>query len=43
MGPDGLKTDAAGNLYIAQFEGGRVLVADPKGALVRSSPYRRLT
>jgi gluconolactonase len=35
MGPDGLKTDSAGNLYIAQFEGGRVLVADPKGALVR--------
>jgi gluconolactonase len=35
MGPDGLKTDGAGNLYIAQFEGGRVLVADPKGALVR--------
>jgi sugar lactone lactonase YvrE len=33
-GPDGLLTDAAGNLYIAHFEGGRVLVADPKGALV---------
>jgi gluconolactonase len=35
MGPDGLKTDREGNLYIAQFEGGRVLVADPKGTLVR--------
>jgi gluconolactonase len=35
MGPDGLKTDSAGNLYIAQFEGGRVLVTDPQGELVR--------
>ena len=35
MGPDGLKTDSAGNLYIAQFEGGRVLVTDPAGELVR--------
>jgi gluconolactonase len=35
MGPDGLKTDSAGNLYIAQFEGGRVLVIDPEGELVR--------
>jgi sugar lactone lactonase YvrE len=35
MGPDGLKTDATGNLYIAQFEGGRVLVTDPDGSLVR--------
>lgn len=33
-GPDGLKTDSAGNLYIAHFEGGRVLVADPEGALI---------
>jgi sugar lactone lactonase YvrE len=35
MGPDGLKTDSAGNLYIAQFEGGRVLVTDRQGELVR--------
>jgi gluconolactonase len=35
MGPDGLKTDSAGNLYIAQFEGGRVLVANTAGELVR--------
>lgn len=35
MGPDGLKTDRAGNLYIAQFEGGRVLVVDPEGNLAR--------
>jgi gluconolactonase len=33
-GPDGLATDSAGNLYIAHFEGGRVLVADPDGSLV---------
>jgi gluconolactonase len=43
MGPDGLKTDSAGNLYIAQFEGGRVLVADPEAKLVRAltvpAPY----
>jgi gluconolactonase len=43
MGPDGLKTDSAGNLYIAQFEGGRVLVANPAGQLVRTlavpAPY----
>jgi sugar lactone lactonase YvrE len=35
MGPDGLKTDSAGSLYIAQFEGGRVLVANPAGELIR--------
>jgi gluconolactonase len=33
-GPDGLKTDSAGNLYIAHFEGGRILVADPDGSLL---------
>jgi gluconolactonase len=35
MGPDGLKTDSAGNLYIAQFEGGRLLATDPAGELIR--------
>lgn len=43
MGPDGLKTDSAGNLYIAQFEGGRIIVADPEGKLIRTldvpAPY----
>ena len=34
MAPDGLKTDAAGNLYIALYEGGKVLVADPAGKLL---------
>jgi sugar lactone lactonase YvrE len=43
MGPDGLKTDSQGNLYIAQFEGGRIIVVDPAGALLRTldvpAPY----
>jgi gluconolactonase len=34
LAPDGLKTDAAGNLYIALYEGGQVLVADPAGRLL---------
>ena len=34
LAPDGLKTDAAGNLYIALYEGGKVLVADPTGKLL---------
>ena len=34
LAPDGLKTDAAGNLYIALYEGGKVLVADPAGKLL---------
>ena len=29
LAPDGLKTDATGNLYVALYEGGKVLVADP--------------
>lgn len=34
LAPDGLKTDAAGNLYIALYEGGKVLVADPAAKLL---------
>jgi sugar lactone lactonase YvrE len=34
LAPDGLKTDARGNLYIALYEGGQVLVADPAGKLL---------
>ena len=34
LAPDGLKTDANGNLYIALYEGGEVLVADPAGKLL---------
>lgn len=34
LAPDGLKTDARGNLYIALYEGGQVLVADPSGKLL---------
>jgi sugar lactone lactonase YvrE len=36
LAPDGLKTDQAGNLYIALYEGGKVLVADPSGKLLAS-------
>ena len=34
LAPDGMKTDAKGNLYIALYEGGLVLVADPTGKLL---------
>jgi gluconolactonase len=33
-GPGGLITDHLGNLYIAHFEGRRVLVVDPRGNLI---------
>ena len=43
-GPDGLKTDAKGNLYIALYEGGQVLVADPtRASCWRPSIRRRPT
>ena len=34
LAPDGLKTDATGNLYVALYEGGKVLVANPTGKLL---------
>ena len=34
MAPDGLKTDAKGNLYIALYEGSLVLAADGSGKLL---------
>jgi gluconolactonase len=33
-GPDGMALDAAGNLYVAHYNGGRVAVFDPAGRLV---------
>jgi gluconolactonase len=40
-GPDGLKADRAGNVYIAQNGGASVLVADPGGkTLLRRLPVR---
>lgn len=33
-GPDSLKVDRAGNLYVAQFYGGRILKVSPKGKLL---------
>jgi gluconolactonase len=35
-GPDGIRTDSKGNVYIAQVGTGRVLVTDPKGKLIRT-------
>ena len=35
-GPDGLAFDPAGNLYIAEYGAGRVLVIDPSGRLKRA-------
>jgi gluconolactonase len=33
-GPDGMAFDLAGNLYVAQYGGGVVMVLDPKGELI---------
>ena len=33
-GPDGMALDVAGNLYVAHYEGGHVLVLNPQGELV---------
>ncbi len=34
VGPDGLAVDSRGNLFIAEYGAGRVLVVDGKGALI---------
>ncbi len=34
--PDGLKRDAAGNLYIGQYSAGQILVVSPEGKLLRT-------
>jgi gluconolactonase len=34
IGPDSLKVDAEGNLYVAQWMGGKVLKISPAGALL---------
>jgi sugar lactone lactonase YvrE len=38
VGPDGLAVDSRGNLFIAEYGAGRVLVVDGKGALVATIP-----
>jgi sugar lactone lactonase YvrE len=42
-GPDGLKVDSRGNVYICQFGASRLLVTDPSGTWIRTiwipSPY----
>ena len=35
-GPDGLKVDAQGNVYVCQYGAGRVLVTDKDGKLIRT-------
>jgi sugar lactone lactonase YvrE len=35
-GPDGLKVDSKGNVYICQYGAGRVLVTNPDGTLLRT-------
>jgi sugar lactone lactonase YvrE len=37
-GPDGLLVDAAGNLYVAEYGAGRVLLLSPTGSLQRVIP-----
>jgi gluconolactonase len=38
VGPDGLATDKAGNLYIAEYGGGHVLIVGPDGKLRATIP-----
>jgi gluconolactonase len=37
-GPDGMAFDVAGNLYVAHYGGGDVLILNPKGELVERIP-----
>jgi gluconolactonase len=41
-GPDGMAFDVAGNLYVAHFGGGDVIVLNPKGELVERIPVSGL-
>lgn len=34
IGPDGIKVDHAGNLYVAQYGGGKIIKINPKGELL---------
>lgn len=38
-GPDGLATDIDGNLYIAEYGGGRLLIVDRNAALLADVPF----
>ncbi len=38
LGPDSMKLDKAGNLYVAQWSGGRVLKLSPEGKLLHVFP-----
>jgi len=35
LGPDSMKVDAKGNLYVAQWSGGKILKISPRGRLLR--------
>jgi gluconolactonase len=37
-GPDGMAFDAAGNLYVAHYGGGRVAILGPNGKLINEIP-----
>ena len=38
VGPDGLATDNAGNLFVAEYGGGRILIVSPAGKLLGTIP-----
>src|SRR5262249_54074602 len=40
LGPDSLKVDARGDLYVAQFFGGKVLKLSPAGKLLHVFPVK---